>query len=100
MTPYDEALTLGLALGCVLSGMVFFALWTARDRLQGPLNPNPDWPDASLKPLTDEDLRLLRACRDCRRYLGPRRYIEAGQHLNIISELCPHCAKRAALLAK
>jgi hypothetical protein len=41
-----------------------------------------------------EDLRLLRICTRCRRYQGPRREIHRGQHINIVHDICPACAKR------
>ena len=41
-----------------------------------------------------EDLRLLRICHRCRRYQGPRREVHFGQHLNIVHDICPDCAKR------
>jgi hypothetical protein len=45
MTTYDEALALGFALGVTITGLVATALWMCRDREQGPMNRNEDWPE-------------------------------------------------------
>jgi hypothetical protein len=42
---FDEILALGFCLGCICSGLIFTLLWLCRDRAQGALNQNEDWPE-------------------------------------------------------
>lgn len=95
MNPSD--LFVGTVIGASVTGMVSTFLWKWRDGAQGPLNINLD--DGPFRPLTDSDLRLIRVCSSCRRYIGEHRTLTAGQHLNILEICCPRCAKRAAVAA-
>lgn len=89
---------IGIIIGACSTGMIASAIWLWRDREQGPLVINDD--DGPFRPVTDNDLRLVRVCEQCRRYLCESRTITAGQHLNVIYSVCPRCAKRAAVAVK
>lgn len=84
----------GIVIGAAVAGMIASVLWVRRDRIQGPLPVPPD--DEPFRPLAD--LRLLRVCDCCRRYIGDSRTITSGQHLNLLPTICPRCTKRGAIL--
>lgn len=96
MTPYDEALLIGFAGGLAAAAAIVFGLKVAREEADLKIPGSPDWPESPLRPLSDADIRILRVCDSCRRYMGETRTIEAGQHLNLLHDLCPRCAKRRA----
>ncbi|NBV22272.1 MAG: hypothetical protein EBS05_10200 [Proteobacteria bacterium] len=81
--------------GAVFVGVVIWANQRADDKgagvKLGQLSPEED--SFHHEPHA-EDLRLLRICTRCSRYQGPRREIHFGQHLNVIHDICPACAKR------
>lgn len=96
MTLSELDTLMGLIIGASVTGMVASALWIYRDRPPAPLPVPPD--DEPFRPL--DDLRLLRICDHCRRYLGGDRTLVNGQHLSLLHVLCPHCAKLRALLTE
>lgn len=38
-------LIIGIIVGASFTGVISSLLWIARDRIQGPLNQNEDWPE-------------------------------------------------------
>lgn len=96
MNDFDQALTMGFAAGAFASAMLWLSLKIARS--EKPEMPGTDvWPEEPLRPLRDEDLRVVRICDACRRYMGSDRTLRAGQHVGIKHDLCPFCAKKAAV---
>lgn len=69
--------------GCIVTGLV----WLANREAGNP----------ALRPVNNEDLRLLRLCGKCRCYLGDARTIQRGQHLSILHDICPRCARKSAV---
>ena len=97
MNLHDLDLIIGILTGAAFTGAVATLLWKWRDGAQGTLNINLD--DGPFRPLADSDLRLIRVCDSCHRYIGDHRTLTAGQHINILPTTCPRCAKRAAVAA-
>lgn len=63
MNSYDQALSLGFALGCMATGLIATVLWLNREAAD-KLPSNPDWPENPLRPLPE---LLATQCQDCRR---------------------------------
>jgi len=96
MTSYDEALALGVALGCILTGLVATALWMQRKR-PDTLPVNPDWPEVPETPTPD---LLACQCQNCRRIRCvdrrwmPESIVPLPAGCRVSHGLCPSCERR------
>ena len=93
MNTFAQALIYGFLLGCAASATLALGLYLSREEGRNTILPVSD-DDTPWCPTRDSALRFLTVCEDCRRFTGPDRKIMHGQHLNILHDLCPHCAKR------
>lgn len=92
MTTYDETFIYGVLAGILVSAFGLLGLLIIHDETR-----LADTKDAPFEPTRDSSLRLMTVCGSCRCYIGPDRKISSGQHLSMLSGLCPRCAKRQAL---
>ena len=95
MNTFDQALVYGFLLGVTAFATLALGLWLSREEGRSTI-PSVLDDDAPWCPTRDSALRLLTVCEDCHRFTGPDRKIVHGQHLNLLHDLCPHCAKRRA----
>ena len=94
MNTFDQALFLGFLLGVTASATLALGLWLSRNEDRDTILPISD-DDGPFRP-THRDGRLVRVCGACHRYLGDSRTITAGQHLDVLPDLCTRCAKHRA----
>ena len=93
MNTFDESYLYGLLSGLLLYGFGSLLLRICREEAALPILSK----DSPFEPTWDSELRLLRICGGCHRHMGEDRTIKSGQHLAILNDTCPRCAKRRAL---